>query len=434
MNSLRLRLFAFLLALATVTAVAVGTATYLSVRGETDDLFDYHLRQMALSLRDQGRIDDGERAALAASEFDYVVQIWSVDGLVLYSSDPQALHAPLPPRTVLGFSTVQVGGEPWRVFGAATPLRVIQVGQPLAVRRRLAASAAERSVLPVLVAAPLVGLALWWLLSVSLAPVKRVAGAVQSRDVHSLDPLPEAGLPDEVAPMVRAFNQLLSRLGQAFEAQRVFVADAAHELRTPLTALKLQLGLLRDAGDAAEREAAMTRLRGGIDRAAHLVDQLLALARAEPGHELPQVAVDLAETARQAVADAAALAQAHRARVDVDAAEGVVVRGEPSLLRSLVRNLVDNAVRHAGTAPQVQVRVIRDGAQALLQVDDDGPGIAPAERARAFDRFHRRGEGAGSGLGLAIVQAIARRHGGNVRLDASPRGGLRVEVRLPTAG
>src|SRR5262252_8328371 len=249
MRSLRLRLFVFLLALASVAALAVGGATYVSVRGEADELFDYHLRQMALSLRDQGRIADDERAVLERAEFDYVVQVWSVDGLVLYSTVPAPL---LPARAVLGFSNVMVNGAPWRVYAAATPLRVVQVGQPLAARRSLAAAAAGRSVLPIAVAVPIVGLAMWWLVGASLAPLARVVRALRERDLNALEPLPAQGLPSEVTPLIDAFNTLLRRLATAFDAQRAFTADAAHELRSPLTALTLQLGLLRDARDGVE--------------------------------------------------------------------------------------------------------------------------------------------------------------------------------------
>ncbi|MDH5330439.1 MAG: sensor histidine kinase N-terminal domain-containing protein, partial [Aquincola sp.] len=175
MRSLRARLFVFLLALAGLSALAVAGATYFSVRAEMDELFDYHLRQMALSLRDQGRIADDERAALQNPEFDYVVQVWSLDGVALYANRPDALAQLLPPRAVLGFSDLRLGGEVWRVYGAATPARVVQVGQPLAVRGRLAAAAAWRSVMPIVIAAPIVALALWWLLSLSLSPLHRVA-------------------------------------------------------------------------------------------------------------------------------------------------------------------------------------------------------------------------------------------------------------------
>ncbi|HEU5293639.1 MAG TPA: sensor histidine kinase N-terminal domain-containing protein, partial [Burkholderiaceae bacterium] len=233
MRSLRLRLFVFLLALAAVAALAVGGATYVSVRREADVLFDYHLRQMALSLRDQGRIADDERAVLERAEFDYVVQVWSVDGVVLYSTVPAPL---LPARAVLGFSTVAIAGAPWRVYAAATPLRIVQVAQPLAARRSLAAAAAGRSVLPIAVAAPIVGLVMWWLVGASLAPLARVVRALRERDVSALEPLPAQGLPSEVTPLIDAFNALLARLGIAFDAQRAFTADAAHELRTPLTA------------------------------------------------------------------------------------------------------------------------------------------------------------------------------------------------------
>ncbi|MFT3819218.1 MAG: ATP-binding protein [Rubrivivax sp.] len=442
MRSLRLRLFVLLLALAALAALAVGGATYAGVRAEADALFDYQLRQMALSLRDQGRIAEDERAALADPELDYVVQIWSLDGVQLYSSRPRPLSGPLsgtlPPRAVLGFTTARIEGREWRVYGAATPFRVVQVGQPLAVRRQFAAAAAGRSVLPIVIAVPLLGLAVWWLVGATLAPLRRVVAAAGAREPHSLQPLPLAGLPSELLPLVQAFNALLARLGSAFDAQRAFVGDAAHELRTPLTALKLQLELLRTAADDAQRDDALQRLRAGVDRASRLAEQLLALARAEPGQALPMAPLDLVAVARQALADAAPLAQAQRARLDIDAPESLDVRGNAEALRSLLRNLLDNAVLHGGAQVRLTLRRgVDDGDRsACAQVDDDGPGIPEAEREGVFDRFHRReGDGAaaapGSGLGLAIARAVARQHGGTLRLLDSPLSGLRAELRLP---
>jgi signal transduction histidine kinase len=424
-----------MLALAVVAAAAVAGATYASVRAEADALFDYHLRQMALSLRDQGRIADDERAALANLDFDYVVQVWSLDGVVLYSSLPRAQTQPLPTRAVLGFSTVDVAGVPWRVFGAATPLRVVQVGQPLGVRRQRAAAAAWRSVLPIALAAPVVALLLWWLVGLSLAPLARVAAAARSRDVHALEPLPLAGLPSEVHGLVEAFNALLLRLGAAFKAQRAFVDDAAHELRTPLTALKLQLGLLRNAAAGADQAAALSRMQGGIERATRLVEQLLALARAEPGSAPAPGALDLATLARQTLADVAPLSAARDATVALDAPPTLPWRGDAQSLLSLLRNLLDNALRHAGPAPHVQLGLQPLDGAVRIRVDDNGPGIPPSDRERVFDRFHR-GEGRGgegSGLGLAIVRAIATQAGGQVTLGDAPLGGLRVDVVLPAS-
>lgn len=435
LHSLRTRLFAFLLALAAVTALAVGGATYLSVRAEADTLFDYHLRQMALSLRDQGRIGEEERDALANPEFDYVVQVWTVDGVTLYTSRPQGLRQSLPPRAVLGYSEARLAGEDWRVFAAATPLRVVQVAQPLAVRRGLATSAALRSVMPIALAAPLVALGLWWIIGVSLAPLQRVVQAARSRDADSLQALPDEGLPQELQPLVGAFNGLLSRLAAAFETQRHFVADAAHELRTPLTALKLQIGLLHGTPAGPQQDAAIARLRAGVDRATHLVEQLLALARAEPGAAAPMTELDLAAVARQALADAEPLAAARGATITLDAPAPVPMKGDAPALRSAIRNLLDNALKYGGR--QVLLSVQRDGAAAWrVRVDDDGPGIPPDQRERVFDRF-QRGESReveGSGLGLAIVQAVARRHGATVRLGSAASGGLRVELRQGSPG
>lgn len=429
LGTLRGRLFALLALLGAVTALAVAGATYVSVRAEADELFDYQLRQTALSLRDQGRIAGDEAAALADPSLDYLVQIWSVQGLEIYSSRPQGMTEALPARAVLGYSNLHLAGQDWRVFSAATPLRVVQVAQPLAVRQRLAAVAALRSVVPVAVALPLVAAAIWWLLGVSLAPLARVTRAAQAGGANALDPLPTADLPGEVAPLVEAFNDLLGRLSSAFDAQRSFVADAAHELRSPLTALKLQLGLLRDAAPGEEQGKSIARLRGGIDRAVHLVEQLLALARAEPGASAATLPLDLVDLARQAVADVQALADKAGVAVSLTAPDPLPLTGDPQALRGALRNLIDNAVKYG--ARTVQVSALRGLRGApLLRVDDDGPGIPLQARERVFGRF-QRGEDStveGSGLGLAIVQAAARHQGASVTLDTSPAGGLRVEM------
>jgi two-component system OmpR family sensor kinase/two-component system sensor histidine kinase QseC len=434
LQTLRGRLFALLGVLGAVTALGVGGATYFSVRAEADALFDYQLRQTALSLRDQGRVAGDEAAALTDPNFDYVVQIWSLQGLELYSSRPQGMTEPLPARAVLGYSDLRLGGQNWRVYSAATPLRVVQVAQPLAVRQRLAAVAALRSIVPVAVALPFVAAALWWLIGLSLAPLARVVQAAQSGGANALHALPTDGLPGEIAPLVESFNGLLARLASAFDTQRSFVADAAHELRTPLTALKLQLGLLRDSAPGPQQDEAIERLRSGIDRAVRLVEQLLALARAEPGAATADQPLDLAELSRQALADVQPLADKAQVSLSLTAPDPLPLAGDPQALRGALRNLIDNAVKYG--ARRVEVSALRGPRGApLLRVDDDGPGIPPAQRDRVFDRF-QRGEDMrveGSGLGLAIVQAAARRQGATVRLSDAPLGGLRAEIVWPAA-
>ncbi len=441
MNSLRARLLLFLLTLAVVVAAALGGATYRAVLRETDDLFDYQLRQMALSLRDQGYVAADAHSAGEAEAFDYVVQIWADDGTVVYAShmapsSPAATLPVLPARAILGFSDIDLSGARWRMFSAAARGRVIQIAQPLEIRRDRAAAAALRSVAPWLLAAPLVALSVWWLIGMSLAPLQAVTVATRERGADSLAALPSSGLPSEVAPLVAALNALLERLRVSFDAQRAFVADAAHELRSPLTALKLQIDLLRRAADDATRAQATNELGRGVERAQRLVEQLLALARAEPGGaETAFAAIDLAETARLAAADSVPMAAARGAQIELDAPQPVTVLGDAPALRVLIRNLIDNAVRYSGARARVAIHVAHDRGSPLLRIDDSGPGIAPAERARVFDRFYRR-EGqdeAGSGLGLAIVRAIAKRHNADLELAESPLGGLRVDIRLPAA-
>jgi two-component system OmpR family sensor kinase/two-component system sensor histidine kinase QseC len=433
MNSIRVRVLLSLLGMLVVTAVVMGALTYRNVLAETESLFDYQLRQMALSLRDQGEIAPAQASSLADEELDFVVQIWTDDGRIIY---PPRLRADLPQRALLGLADITVNGKTWRTFSVATRERVIQVAQPRQIRRKLAAGAALRSVAPLLFIAPALALVVWWLAAQALAPLRRVADGVRARDEQSLQPLSLAGLPDEVAPLVGALNGLLQRLDVSLGAQRAFVSDAAHELRSPLTALKLQMQLLRRSADEGTRAAAIDALNAGIDRAARLVEQLLSLARAEPGAPLAgPVELDLSELVRAAVADTVPFAHSRDTIIELFAEAPVRVRGDAAALTVLARNLADNAVRYAPRGSRVELRVAEEDDAAVLRVDDAGPGIPVEDRERVFDRFYRRAgtDEAGTGLGLAIVRSIADRHGAHVRLAESPLGGLRVELRFAPA-
>ena len=294
--------------------------------------------------------------------------------------------------------------------------------------------------LPALLA-PLLALAVWWVIRRSLTPVHRVRRELALRQPQDLAPVAEHDLPDEMRPLVEELNNLLQRVRQAFEAQQNFVADAAHELRSPLAALQLQLQLLRKATDSAERESAQTSLAQGIERARRLVEQLLALARQEARPQTEDAPLaDLRVLVEQALADAAPAAQAKGLDMglseDPQQQSAFSVAADAGALAVLLRNLLDNAIKYVPAGSRVDMGWLQDEHGRALVVEDSGPGIAPAERQRVLQRFVR-GQGAGgmaggSGLGLAIAQSIAQSSGAELLLDESPQlGGLRVRVLWP---
>lgn len=446
-GSLRARLLWFLLAAIVLAAGVQVAVAYRTVLKEADQIFDYHMQQMALSLR-AGLPPSAAVGGLGGDEqnFDFVVQVWTADGVRIFES---AADAALPQLAVLGFADVRARGTTYRVLSVQTRSLVIQVAQDLAVRQRMAGALALRTIGPIALMAPLLMLMVWWVVSRSLAPVARVRQQVAAREANALSPVSEEGLPDEVRPLVHELNLLFDRVRHAFDAQKHFVADAAHELRSPLTALKLQVQGLQRAPDEATRELAVARLAAGIDRAARLVEQMLALARHEASVAAgtPPVPVNLREVARLAVSDAIANAQARRIdlgiNVDIDMAhadagtQAAVVPGQPEALRMLLRNLLDNAVKYTPEGGRVDIGIAREADGTLqLSVDDSGPGLPEAERERVLDRFYRSGDAGaqkvtGSGLGLAIVKSIADLHGATVSLTESPSlGGLRVSMRF----
>jgi two-component system OmpR family sensor kinase len=423
-----------LLAAVAVVTLAEVAATYRIARREIDAVLDYQLRLVALSLRDQA-LGLGRISSLGgAGERELVVQIWDRTGTRIYASTPAQDLPELPDHPGLATVTTETGT--WTNYAVSLGGQVLLVSQPESMRSRLAFAAAARTLIPLLLLLPVLAILVWTIVGRVLSPIDRLARQVAGRSPSALQSLPEEEVPEEVRPLVLSLNALMTRLSSALAAQRAFVADAAHELRTPLAALKLQAQLASRARDEADRTAALADLQVGLERAAHVVHQLLTLAREEPGAEvdLPEQPVVLSELVGQVIADHARLAETKGIDLGATASgEDAQVHGNPGALRTLLANLVDNAIRYTPQGGRVDVAAGARNGTSFLEVADSGPGIPTADRPRVFDRFYRRsGTGeSGSGLGLAIVKAIAERHGGRVTLGDSAMGGLSIRVELP---
>ena len=433
--SIRRRLLVWLLSGMLLAGLAITVLVFYQARSTANEMFDYQLKQIALALRDRAYLPGDLADTLQAAEgLDFVIQAWTPDGRLVYESHPQIQ---MPATGVEGFSDVRTQLGTWRVFATWHRGLSIQVAQHRLARDALAFNAALRTLVPFLVALPFMGWLIWVLVGREVKVLERTAQAVAKRTPESLDPIDSKAVPDEVQPLVGALNGLMARLGEALGQQRQFIADAAHELRTPLTALRLQLQLAERAKDDAARAQAHTMLREGIIRATHVVEQLLALARADP--EVANFArsrVDLAEIARSVVEAQRPAAETKGLALAVSADRPVEANADRASLRAVMENLVDNAVRYTARG-SVDVRCYAGVNEAVFEVEDTGSGIPAEERERVFDRFYRSdsaAEGGGSGLGLAIVRRIAQRHGGHVELLDSPRGkGLLVRVSIPLA-
>ena len=436
MRSLRANLLAWLLGAVLAIGLVGGYLIYRNALTEASAFFDYHLRETALLLRDQAYGFRAPRGLPAeVPQYDFVVQVWSMTGERIYQSNPGLV---LPSVARLGFETTETRGGRWRAFSVIARDVVIQVSQPIAVRESRAARLALRTLAPLGVLMPLLALLVWWIVGRALEPVRTVTRLVAARRPGTLDPLPQAGLPDEIQPLVSALNELLSRLEASLEHERAFIADAAHELRTPLTALDLQLQTLESAGDDPARSRALAELRAGVERATRLVAQMLSLAREQQGPAPAGERVPLAPIVVELIEEMLSIADRKRIDLGLGAAEPVAVSGEAEALRTLLRNLIDNALRYTPEGGRVDVSVRRDdaasGGRAVIEVIDSGPGIPPHEQERVFDRFYRvpGTTSSGSGIGLALVRAIAERHRGQVELGPGPDGvGLMVRVSLP---
>jgi two-component system OmpR family sensor kinase len=430
------RKLSFTLALAILAvALVAGIFSFAATFEDARELQDDTLRQVA-SLLDRTHLSpaslEGSQAKDGDAETRVLVQ--TLDG---------AGHAgavlPLPASLADGMHTLDVGGEPFRVLVKTTSRGArIAVAQEVGVRDEIARDTALRTLMPFLVLVPVLLLVVAKLVRTMFRPVSVLTSEINQRTEQELHPMPDAHLPVELRPFVLAINRLLARVAQAMEAQRRFVADAAHELRSPLTALSLQAERLSHAEMSAPAHERLGVLRQGIERGRNLLEQLLSLARAQAAPDQPKSRVSVQQVYRRVLEDLLPLAEAKCIDIGVEGTQDAQLLVAELDLLTLVKNLVDNAIRYTPEGGRVDLSLVLEGGRASLRIQDSGPGIPVAERVRVFDPFYRAlgNDALGSGLGLSIVQAIAERIGAEVRLaavDEATQSGLCVSVLLPLA-
>jgi two-component system sensor histidine kinase QseC len=438
-DSLHARLLALVLGLLTGVWLLAAVLTWHDARHELDELLDGHLAQAAalLVVQQAGLHDDDEEVSDVPVLHKYAprvaFQVFHEQQLIRYSA-----QAGTQPMSALrsGFATVVLSdGTPWRVFSTpgAEPDIQIHVGERIDARRDILRAVLRGMLLPLALALPLLALALWWAVRRGLRPVRRLLG---QRQPHALEPVVLDQLPAEMQPLVAELNSLFERIEQLLTSERRFTADAAHELRTPIAAIRAQAQVALGAGgDAAQRTQALHNTLAGCDRATHLVEQLLQLARLEqapPGPPATDAApLDLAALAQQVAAELAPQALTTQQTLTLDAPARCAVSGAETLWRMLLRNLLDNALRYSPPGARIRVAVAHEASGVLLTVEDSGPGLSAEQISRLGERFFRvlGSEQPGSGLGWSIVRRVAQVLGTQIAVTRSPElGGLRVMV------
>jgi len=454
--SIRRRLLVILLCTLGGIWLFSATANYFDSRNEIEELLDAQLRQAAevlLALSDHElqeeqashapgtiSVEDYELPAKDGSPPKYArgvaFQLWVKDSVLAIRS----ASAPTLPLTQSqqGYSDVSINGQPWRVFSLhhkTLPL-LVQVGERYDVRDDLTAKITLRMLTPVLVTLPIIALIIWYGIDFAMHPLQRIANEVAMREADHLDPVDPRLVPEEAKPLVHSLNTLLIRVQKAFDSERRFTADAAHELRTPLAAIKAQAQVAQKSGDSQERQGALQKVIDGVDNATRVVQQLLTLARIDPGAPLKDIKkVDLASCATSVLQELVPLAL--KKNIDISLSDSCrgTIRGHPDTLTILITNLIHNAINYTPDHGVIAVEISCQSDRVDFSVCDSGPGIPADERGKVMRRFYR-GRGvtqSGSGLGLSIVARIAELHKARVVLSDSHLGGLRVDVSFPPA-
>jgi two-component system sensor histidine kinase TctE len=448
-SSLQRRLFGWLMLPLLVALPLLGAALYQQVQGSAQSWLDDGLEDTALTLAGQIDLRGGElridisatmdRALRFDRQDDIFYLVLGPHGEVLQGDAGLAEVQPRPkprPAGQSSYGDVKLRGRELRLVqlgrDCGEGLCQILVAETLHKRDALQSEIAGLVALNGITLAVLLALAGWWAIRQGLTPLTGLSAELERRDLHRLTPL-TARLPRELVPLQSAFNRLFERLDRAAGAQREFLADAAHQLRTPLTSLQTEIELAMLEPHDQRVDPLLERLRQRVVRSARLAQQLLSLARAEDRNVDVGFALDLRDIATESGQEWAHRALPSGVDLGFELAEAPAL-GHAFLLREALENLIHNAVSYAGAGARITVRCGASAEGPWLEVEDNGPGIPPAERPAAMQRFRRgdKASGTGSGLGLAIAADIAARHGGRLALlDAHGGPGLRARLSLP---
>ncbi len=408
-TSLRKATLLWITALLAVVGVLAVMIAFWFALDESAEFLDGQLRQIALNVEPGTQAADAPAAADQDPEDRFVITIWGEGNHVLRQSP---LDARIPRQSRAGFADVMANGHLWRVYTTGDPAYTVQVAQRDAVRQEIARSAALGAAAPVIIVIPLSWLVVGWAMNRMFGRLDALARDVAERGAAAAEPVPLAGIPTEVAPLVESMNRLIARLHAALAAQKRLLADAAHELRTPLAAMQIQVDALASSTPAT-LDARRAALASGVRRATALVNQLLKLARLdEPAPPLNDE-IELGALLLECVGDHVALADATGIDIGVNLTSAATVRGAADEVRTLIGNLIDNAVRYTPAGGKIDVALYHRDGMEVAEIVDTGPGLPKGVETRIFDRFYRAAPAGsqGAGLGLAIARRVAERNG-----------------------
>lgn len=439
--SLKRHILALALSAITLVWLAAAAFTYVDARRELNEILDAHLAQASTLLVAQASHEleeiDTEHGPLPHKySLQVAFQVWQ-DGSQLRL---RSANAPAEPLTLQesGFSDVAVDGQHWRVFSTWDNAHsmLIHVAEKIEVRDELARGIAANLLRPLWIALPLLAMLLWIAVRGGLRPLTRLTREVEQRAPDNLAPLDTTARPSEVTPLIERLNQLFTRIGITLENERRFTADAAHELRTPVAAIKAQAQVARGASSDDERNHALQSAIAGCDRATHLIGQLLTLARLESVTADALEPCDPHKLAASVLAEIAPAALDNGVHLELIDGEEAITNGLPALLKVMLRNLIDNAVRHTASGTTVRVEVSTLQGRPCISVCDDGPGLSAEELEKISQRFYRPlgTIASGSGLGLSIVRRIAELHDAQLTFSSGEtKSGLKVTISFPHA-
>ncbi|UTY58488.1 sensor histidine kinase [Massilia sp. erpn] len=467
LGSLRGQLLRWLLLPLILLEALNAVSVYRNALDAADMAYDRSLLASTRALAERVSIVGGKvvadvpYVALDSFETDTLGRIYyKVTGIRGETVSGYADLPPVPPNVprsenypaLVRFYHADYNGQPIRIAALLQPvyddtmrgIALIQVGETLDARRGLSNQILFDTLLWQAIVLAAAALLVWFAVRLVLRPLMRLKIAVESREVSDLSDLDPALVHKEVRPLVAAMNASMTRIQNLIAGQRRFIADASHQLRTPLTVLKTQAELAqrelergKDGGNQATLREIVRSIAGTTDSTVHLANRLLMLARIEHSGGAAPEPVALRAMVQQVALEFALNAVNRRIDLALEGEQEAIVQGQALLLHELVANLVDNALRYTPSGGQVTLRVRQDGAGAMLEVEDSGPGIPAAEREKVFSPFYRASAAletnpGGAGLGLAIVRDIAELHRASLELDDAASGsGLLIRLRFP---